>query len=194
MVQGMHTVLDVPTGGRKTLAFCTRKNLLVISPLARDLTKRGIPAVALVSQAAEHEQSLKDFGLKKFRVAFVSPELAVGEILPRACPQVGAIPTEQHKAVEEWGTDDFRPAYSELICIIPPISQFVCDQAIEKSLHRYLEIAYSGLHPGDLITTCAASRDARTSAAGAKHNEMNTEHAASDLEKIRIETAPPETT
>ncbi|KAK6969518.1 hypothetical protein R3P38DRAFT_3379679 [Favolaschia claudopus] len=56
------------------------------------------------------------------------------------------------------------------------------------------QIAYSGLHPGDLITTCAASRDARTSAAGAKHNEMNTEHAASDLEKIRIETAPPETT
>ncbi|KAK6992335.1 p-loop containing nucleoside triphosphate hydrolase protein, partial [Favolaschia claudopus] len=70
MVKGSHTVLDVPTGGGKTLAFwwpllyssyywspvndspSTRKNLLVISPLvalmeeqAKDLTKRGIPAL-----------------------------------------------------------------------------------------------------------------------------------------------------
>ncbi|KAK7014196.1 P-loop containing nucleoside triphosphate hydrolase protein [Favolaschia claudopus] len=101
MVKGMHTVLDVPTGGGKTLAFwwpllyywspendlpSTRKNLLVISPLvalmeeqAADLTKRGIPAVALVSQTSELEQTLKDFGLNKFRVAFVSPELAAGK-------------------------------------------------------------------------------------------------------------------
>ncbi|KAK7000844.1 p-loop containing nucleoside triphosphate hydrolase protein [Favolaschia claudopus] len=79
MVKGIHTVLDVPTGGG--IAFwwpllyywspvddspSTRKNLLVISPLvalmeeqAKDLTKRGIPAVALVSQSAEHEQNLK---------------------------------------------------------------------------------------------------------------------------------------
>ncbi|KAK6968994.1 p-loop containing nucleoside triphosphate hydrolase protein [Favolaschia claudopus] len=143
MVKGINTVLDVPTGGGKTLAFWwpllyhwspeideerSRKNLLVISPLvalmeeqAKDLTKRGIPAVALVSQTAQLEENLKDFGSNEFRVAFVSPELAVGrafhEHVLKSAPfqknNIGLVIDELH-AIEEWGTDDFRPAYSDL--------------------------------------------------------------------------------
>ncbi|KAK6966367.1 p-loop containing nucleoside triphosphate hydrolase protein [Favolaschia claudopus] len=134
MVKGINTVLDVPTGGGRTLAFWWpllyhwspendderfRKNLLVISPLvalmeeqAQDPTKRGIPAL---------EESLKDFGNNKFRVAFVSSELAVGrsfhEHVLKSAPfqqnNIGLIIDEAH-AIDEWGTEDFRSEYNEL--------------------------------------------------------------------------------
>jgi superfamily II DNA helicase RecQ len=81
MIKGVSTLLDVPTGCGKTLAFWwpllyhwvpdddtekTRKNLLVISPLvalmreqANDLIQRGIPAIALTSETPNLEQALK---------------------------------------------------------------------------------------------------------------------------------------
>jgi superfamily II DNA helicase RecQ len=81
MIKEVSTLLDVPTGGGKTLAFWwpllyhwapdddteqTRKNILVISPLvalmgeqANDLIQRGIPAIALTSETPNLEQALK---------------------------------------------------------------------------------------------------------------------------------------
>ncbi|KAK7029253.1 hypothetical protein R3P38DRAFT_2524765, partial [Favolaschia claudopus] len=61
----------------------------------------------------------------KFRVALVSPELAVGKsfhehVLKLATFQqnnIGLIIDELY-AVEEWGTDDFRPAYGELATLL----------------------------------------------------------------------------
>ncbi|KAJ6450909.1 P-loop containing nucleoside triphosphate hydrolase protein [Mycena sanguinolenta] len=147
MVKGISTLLDVPTGGGKTLAFWwpllyhwapdddteeTRKNLLVISPLvalmgeqANDLTKRRIPAMALTSQTPNLEDALTDCGLNKFRVVLISPEMAIGKSFhqkvlnskPFQASNIGLIIDEAH-AMDEWGTDDFRPAYNELATLL----------------------------------------------------------------------------
>ncbi|KAF7373969.1 p-loop containing nucleoside triphosphate hydrolase protein [Mycena sanguinolenta] len=110
----------------------TRKNLLVVSPLvalmgeqADDLTKRGIPAIALTSQTPNLEEALKSSGLNKFRVVLVSPEMAIGKSFhqnvlksgPFQENNIGLIIDEVH-AMDEWGTDDFRPAYSELATLL----------------------------------------------------------------------------
>ncbi|KAJ6483350.1 P-loop containing nucleoside triphosphate hydrolase protein [Mycena sanguinolenta] len=147
VVKGISTLLDVPTGSGKTLAFCwpllyhwapdddtekTRKNLLVVSPLvalmgeqAQDLTMRGIPAIALTGKTPNLEEALKDFGLNKFRVALISPEMAIGkpfhQHVMKSTPfqqnNIGLIIDEAH-AMDEWGTDDFRPAYNQLATLI----------------------------------------------------------------------------
>ncbi|KAJ7605098.1 P-loop containing nucleoside triphosphate hydrolase protein [Roridomyces roridus] len=147
LIQGKNVVLDVPTGGGKTLAFWwpllyhwdpnvnaegTRKILLVVSPLvalmseqAEDLCNRKIPALALTSHTPDLKQALKDAGQNKFRVLFVSPEMAVGaafhEHVLKAAPFrdniIGFIADEFH-AIVEWGTPDFRPEYSELIVLL----------------------------------------------------------------------------
>ncbi|KAF7343679.1 p-loop containing nucleoside triphosphate hydrolase protein [Mycena sanguinolenta] len=92
---------------------------------AQDLTRRGIPAIALTGKTPNLEQALKDFGLNKFRVALISPEMAVGKSfhqhVMKSTPfqenNIGLIIDEVH-AMDEWGTDDFRPAYSQLSTLI----------------------------------------------------------------------------
>jgi superfamily II DNA helicase RecQ len=67
----------------------------------------------------------QDFGLNKFRVAFVSPEMAIGksfhEHVLKAAPfqdnNIGLIIDELH-TVDEWGTDDFRAAYAQLSVLL----------------------------------------------------------------------------
>ncbi|KAJ7343954.1 P-loop containing nucleoside triphosphate hydrolase protein [Mycena albidolilacea] len=147
MIKGVSTLLDVPTGGSKTLAFWwpllyhwapnddtekKQKNLLVISPLvalmreqANDLIQRQIPAIALTSETPNLEQALKDFGLNKFCVAFVSPEMAIGKSFHQhvlksdtfQANNIGLVIDELH-AVDEWGTEDFRVAYNKLATLI----------------------------------------------------------------------------
>ncbi|KAJ7361093.1 P-loop containing nucleoside triphosphate hydrolase protein [Mycena albidolilacea] len=147
MIKGVSTLLDFPTSGSKTLTFWwpllyhwapnddteeTRKNLLVISPLvalmgeqANDLIQRGIPAIVLTSETPNLEQALKDFGLNKSCVAFVSPEMAIGKSFHQhvlksevfQANNIGLVIDELH-AVDEWGTEDFQVAYSELATLI----------------------------------------------------------------------------
>ncbi|KAJ3764597.1 P-loop containing nucleoside triphosphate hydrolase protein, partial [Lentinula raphanica] len=102
ILQGKSTILDVPTGAGKTLAFfyplfyfwkpgdyepASQKILLVVSPLiglmesqAKLLTEKGIPAVALTSVTDNLESILKVRVLSScmlmFRVGFLGPEMA----------------------------------------------------------------------------------------------------------------------
>jgi superfamily II DNA helicase RecQ len=81
VLKGISTILDVPTGGGKTLAYWIplfyywtpgntdpdcQKIILVVGPLsalmqsqAAGLVKRGVPAVALTSETKNPEQILK---------------------------------------------------------------------------------------------------------------------------------------
>ncbi|KAJ7828945.1 hypothetical protein B0H14DRAFT_3466041 [Mycena olivaceomarginata] len=133
-----------PPAAAKTLAFWwpllyhwapdddteqTPKNILVISPLvalmgeqANDLIQRGIPAIALTSETPNLEEALKDFGLNKFRVAFVRPEMAIGKSFHQhvlksevfQANNIGLVIDELH-AVD---TEDFRVSYNELATLI----------------------------------------------------------------------------
>ncbi|KAJ7598725.1 P-loop containing nucleoside triphosphate hydrolase protein [Mycena floridula] len=103
---GIDTILDIPTGGGKTLAFFLplfyhidsldaidqcKKILLVVGPLnallesqAKDLNTRGIPAVSLSSTGTGNDeqtdlfQKMEDLAANKYRVAFLGPETALG--------------------------------------------------------------------------------------------------------------------
>ncbi|KAF7302211.1 p-loop containing nucleoside triphosphate hydrolase protein [Mycena indigotica] len=94
-------MLDVPTGGGKTLAFwfalfyywqpgCTdeasNKIVLVIGPLvalleaqAQLLNSKGIPAIAVTSNTPDLEQALttKKLGQNQYRVGFLGPEMGL---------------------------------------------------------------------------------------------------------------------
>ncbi|KAJ3924685.1 MAG: P-loop containing nucleoside triphosphate hydrolase protein [Lentinula lateritia] len=142
-LKGQNTILDVPTGGGKTLAFYyplfyywsqntsdskNQKIILIISPLvglmesqAKVLTDRGIPAVAMTSVTKDLDKVLKDFGNNQYCVGFVGPEMAasshfhklVVESSPFQC-NIIAVDVDEGHEISEWGTDDFRPEYSRL--------------------------------------------------------------------------------
>ena len=79
-LKGISTVLDIPTGGGKTLAFWyplfyfgapgninedCQKIILVVGPLtallesqAADLTEKGVPAVAISATSSDRDQIL----------------------------------------------------------------------------------------------------------------------------------------
>ncbi|KAJ7118219.1 hypothetical protein C8R44DRAFT_738169 [Mycena epipterygia] len=81
-LKGISTLLDIPTGGGKTLAFWyplfyywapgntdadCQKIVLVVGPLtalmesqAADLTEKGVPAVAISSTSPNPDQLLRD--------------------------------------------------------------------------------------------------------------------------------------
>ncbi|KAJ7599479.1 P-loop containing nucleoside triphosphate hydrolase protein, partial [Mycena floridula] len=102
-LQGIDTILDVPTGGGKTLAFfyslfyylgdlddiaLCQKIVLVIGPISvllesqvQSLLSKGIPAIALTSTDDKEDESLlehlKDCGANKYRIGFIGPEMAL---------------------------------------------------------------------------------------------------------------------
>ncbi|KAJ7066255.1 P-loop containing nucleoside triphosphate hydrolase protein [Mycena amicta] len=143
ILQGRTTILDVPTGGGKTMAFWyplfyhwqpgrtdteSQKIILVIGPLvalleaqANSLNSRGIPAVAITQQTPNLDQAMKDLGNNKFRVGLVGPEMAqtaefhanVFNSIPFAHNVIELVIDELH-CISEWGSDDFRPEYRSL--------------------------------------------------------------------------------
>ncbi|KAJ6492528.1 P-loop containing nucleoside triphosphate hydrolase protein [Mycena vitilis] len=143
ILKGISTLLDVPTGGGKTIAFWyalfyywqpgrtdddCKKIVLVVGPLvallqsqARTLNEKGIPAVAITGGTADLEQQLINLGQNKFRVGFVGPEMALSpdfhkhvlNQIPFTKNIICLVIDELH-CICEWGTDDFRPEYAEI--------------------------------------------------------------------------------
>ncbi|KAJ7204674.1 P-loop containing nucleoside triphosphate hydrolase protein [Mycena pura] len=146
ILRGITTLLDIPTGGGKTLAFWyalfyhwqpgnedanARKIVLVIGPLvallqaqARSLNEKGIPAVALTgdSKNLEEDMIVRAPVDAFFRVGLLGPEMALSpefhEHVLNAIPFTGNIiclVIDELHCICEWGTDDFRPEYAELV-------------------------------------------------------------------------------
>ncbi|KII91475.1 hypothetical protein PLICRDRAFT_696510 [Plicaturopsis crispa FD-325 SS-3] len=141
MLRGRSTILDIPTGGGKTLAFWValfyfwqpgnvredcQKSVLVVSPLvnlmlkqASDLNTRGIPAVALTAQTPDQDKRLAEVAENKFRVVFVGPETAnspsfLSTVLgtkSRFVKNCIHLVIDEAHCISEWGGDDFRPDY-----------------------------------------------------------------------------------
>ncbi|KAJ7153843.1 P-loop containing nucleoside triphosphate hydrolase protein [Mycena filopes] len=143
ILKGISTLLDIPTGGGKTLAYwfplfyywapgnhdvACQKIVLLVGPLsalmqsqASSLTAKGIPAIAITSATENTEQVLKDVGENKYRVVLVSPEMAVTSKFhdlvlskkPFSDNVICQVIDEGH-CITEWGNDDFRPEFSKL--------------------------------------------------------------------------------
>ncbi|KAJ3746939.1 P-loop containing nucleoside triphosphate hydrolase protein [Lentinula raphanica] len=143
VLKGRNTILDVPTGGGKTLAFFyalfyywtpgtsyqrTKKITLVISPLvglmeaqAELLNEKGVPAIALSSSTPNLEAALTDFGNNSYRIGFIGPEMARSPLFHKRvveCPafqtNLIAVNIDEGHCISEWGTDDFRSDYARL--------------------------------------------------------------------------------
>ncbi|KAJ6542878.1 P-loop containing nucleoside triphosphate hydrolase protein [Mycena capillaripes] len=162
ILKGISTLLDVPTGGGKTIAFWyalfyhwqpgntdvdAQKIVLVVGPLvallqsqARTLNDKGIPAVAneplpagaQISSRTDHSILLlfynsvcQDLGQNKFRVGLVGPEMALSpqfhkhvlNQIPFTKNIICLVIDELH-CICEWGTDDFRPEYAEIVKLV----------------------------------------------------------------------------
>ncbi|KAJ6613186.1 P-loop containing nucleoside triphosphate hydrolase protein [Mycena sp. CBHHK59/15] len=109
-----------------------QKIVLVVGPLiallqsqARTLNDKGIPAVAITGGSPDLEQQLIDLGQNKFRVGLVGPEMALSpqfhkhvlNQIPFTKNIICLIIDELH-CICEWGTDDFRPEYAEIVKLV----------------------------------------------------------------------------
>ncbi|KAJ6592736.1 P-loop containing nucleoside triphosphate hydrolase protein [Mycena capillaripes] len=130
VLKGISTILDIPTGGGKTLAYWyplfyywapgntdkdCQKIILVVSPLtalmesqAAGLNEKGVPAAA-------------DIGNNKYRIVLVSPEMAITSkfhdlVLSKKSfsENIIAQVVDEGHCITEWGNDDFRPEFSKL--------------------------------------------------------------------------------
>ncbi|KAJ7701057.1 P-loop containing nucleoside triphosphate hydrolase protein [Mycena metata] len=143
VLKGISTLLDIPTGGGKTLAYwfplfyywapgntdpACQKIILLVGPLsalmqsqALSLTQKGVPAIAITSTTENPEQVLKDVGQNKYRVVLVSPEMAITSkfqdlVLSKKSFSENIIcqVIDEGHCITEWGNDDFRPEFSKL--------------------------------------------------------------------------------
>ncbi|KAF7348140.1 p-loop containing nucleoside triphosphate hydrolase protein [Mycena sanguinolenta] len=119
-LKGISTFLDIPTGGGRPMLFVGPLTALLESQAA-DLTERGVPAIAISSTSEDPDKLLGSVAENKYRVAFISPEMAVspkfhGTVLSSdlfADNLISLVIDESH-CISDWGNDDFRPEYSNL--------------------------------------------------------------------------------
>ncbi|KAF7360458.1 p-loop containing nucleoside triphosphate hydrolase protein [Mycena venus] len=143
VLKGISTILDIPTGGGKTLAYWyplfyywapgntdknSQKIILVVGPLtalmesqATSLNEKGVPAVAITSNSKNPEQLLQDVGDNKYRIVLLSPEMAITSkfhelVLSNKSFSDNIIcqVVDEGHCITEWGNDDFRPEFSKL--------------------------------------------------------------------------------
>ncbi|KAJ7127701.1 P-loop containing nucleoside triphosphate hydrolase protein, partial [Mycena epipterygia] len=144
ILKGISTLLDVPTGGGKTIAFWyalfyhwqpgnteenCQKIVLVIGPLvallesqAKSLNEKGIPAAAITGKSENLDQLLTDLGNNNFRVGLVGPEMALStQFHEKVLNQVKFtqniiyLVIDELHCIWEWGNDDFRPEYRRIV-------------------------------------------------------------------------------
>ncbi|KAF7369168.1 p-loop containing nucleoside triphosphate hydrolase protein [Mycena venus] len=128
ILKGISTLLDVPTGGGKTLAFWyalfyhwepgniekdCQKIVLVVGPLvvlmeeqAKGLNAKGIPTIAITGNSPNLEQSLMDLDQNKYRVVLNQVEFTKNII---------CLVIDELHCVWEWGNDDFHPEYRQIV-------------------------------------------------------------------------------
>ncbi|KAJ6533362.1 P-loop containing nucleoside triphosphate hydrolase protein [Mycena sp. CBHHK59/15] len=143
VLKGISTILDVPTGGGKTLAYWyplfyywapgntdenCQKIILVVGLLtalmqsqASRLAVKGVPAVAITSARIINDNYLQDVGDNKYCIVFVSPEMVITSkfqdlvLSSKAFSEniICQVIDEGH-GISKWGNDDFRPEFSQL--------------------------------------------------------------------------------
>ncbi|KAK7013934.1 P-loop containing nucleoside triphosphate hydrolase protein [Favolaschia claudopus] len=140
ILKGVGTFLNTPGN---TQDNC-QKIILVVGPLTTSLTQKGFPAVALTSETEESEQVLKVYiGNDKYRIVFVSPELAVTpksheNVLSRkpfSDNIISRVINEGH-CISEWGNDDFRPEFSKLSLLLARLASGLPVVVGSATLHR----------------------------------------------------------
>ncbi len=126
---GRDTLALLPTGGGKSLCYQLPALVMggltiVVSPLIalmRDQVdqarRRGIPAMAVMSGMAHHEQEivLEDAALGLLRLLYVSPERLGTDLFRARLPRmpVKLIAVDEAHCIAQWGYD-FRPAYMRI--------------------------------------------------------------------------------
>ncbi|KAF8921829.1 P-loop containing nucleoside triphosphate hydrolase protein [Mucidula mucida] len=110
----------------------SKKVIVVLSPLTalmtsqeQHLNERGVPTVAFTSNTKDIDQKLKDFAQNKYRVVLLGPEMADDrwwkEIVlnsPTFQDNIIQVAMDEGHCITEWGTDEFRPEYGQLITLI----------------------------------------------------------------------------
>jgi ATP-dependent DNA helicase RecQ len=132
VLAGTDTLALLPTGGGKSICFqvpalCKEGVCIVITPLialmkdqVQQLSKRGIPAVALYSGLSQREIDIAldncIYGSVKF--LYVSPERLKTKMFQERLKKmnVSLLAVDESHCISQWGYD-FRPAYLEIVAI-----------------------------------------------------------------------------
>lgn len=132
VLEGKDTLALLPTGGGKSICFqvpalCMDGVCLVITPLialmkdqVHQLTKRGIPAVALYAGMSHREIdiALDNCVYGGVRFLYISPERLKTKLFQERLKKmnVSLLAVDESHCISQWGYD-FRPAYLEIAAI-----------------------------------------------------------------------------